>query len=369
MVPSDHYSSSLGTGTSASRVGRVVVFTLLLLVAVEVAVEWRAYLRYGVTVMDAFRDHPLYVVDPDTGLKLLRPSAIISGRQQTIRTNSLGLRSPEIAPNHPPEVLRLAVIGASSVMGATERDNEHTFPAQLEAQLREAISDRRVEVINAGIAGYSLTDEQAMLERRIAPLHPDLVLLYPGSNDFTGYCRPPVRNLPMASRRHVLTVPRWWLSYELLKQNTAGLRVVPSTARTTRDASKVDLAEYRADAEHLITAAQRLGIAEVLLTNARSFRREQPLSEQMRLSTMSRYYANCFDLDGLHILWDRHNDVLASIAREHQVPVLALDKLVPGGDLYFADGNHFSEAGDLLVARMIAKYLIDRHLLQTEDPR
>jgi hypothetical protein len=308
MVQSDHTASLESDARSTGgRVGRIVALTLLILVAIEVAVEIRAYVHYGVTALDTLRNQPLYVTDRDTGLRLLRPNSLIQGRQQTIQTNSLGLRSPEIPLAHTPHSLRLAVIGASSVMGATERDNEHTFPAQLEAQLREALPGRRVDVINAGIAGYSLSDERAMLERRIAPLHPDLILLYPGSNDFAGYCRFPVRTQARVSRQPLLSVPRWWLSYELLKQNTADLRVVPSTTRTTRNAKEVDLGEYRVDAEHLLATGQQLGIPQVLLTNARSFRRDQPLQEQLRLSSMSRYYASCFDLEGLHTLWDRHN--------------------------------------------------------------
>src|SRR5215813_6429387 len=370
MVQSD-YTASLESDarSTGGRVGRIVTLTLLILVAIEVAVEIRVYVRYGVTALDTLRNQPLYVTDRDTGLRLLRPNSLIQGRQQTIQTNSLGLRSPEIPLAHTPHSLRLAVIGASSVMGATERDNEHTFPAQLEAQLREALPGRRVDVINAGIAGYSLSDEHAMLERRIAPLHPDLILLYPGSNDFAGYCWFPVRTQARVSRQPMLSMPRWWLSYELLKQNTADLRVVPSTTRTTRNAKEVDLREYRVDAEHLLATGQQLGIPQVLLTNARSFRRDQPLQEQLRLSSMSRYYASCFDLEGLHTLWDRHNDLLVDIASEHSVPLLPLDKLVPGGDTYFANGNHFSEFGDLFVARVIAHYLIDHHLLPAEDPR
>ena len=143
---------------------------------------------------------------------------------QSIAANSLGLRSPEISLRHPPHSLRVAVIGASSVMGATERDNEHTFPAQLEGLLREAMPHKRIDVINAGIAGYSLADERAMLERRMAPLRADLVILYTGFNDFASYCRGSSRGVARALP--MLTVPSWWLSYDLLMKKSLWLLLV-----------------------------------------------------------------------------------------------------------------------------------------------
>ena len=58
----------------------------------------------------------------------------------------------------------------------------------------------QVEVVNGGISGYTLADEQALLEKVLAPLDPDLVVVYPGFNDFAGYCRPPRRRQPRLYR-------------------------------------------------------------------------------------------------------------------------------------------------------------------------
>jgi lysophospholipase L1-like esterase len=349
---------------SVGRVFGIVAMTLAFLLTIEAVVQYRSYLRFGITVLDTIRQQSLYVDDRETGLRLLRPNAVVRGQQQSIRANSLGLRSPEIAVAHPAHSVRLAVIGASSVMGATERDNEHTFPAQLEGMLRAALLDKRIEVINAGIAGYSLADEQAMLERRIAPLQPDLVILYTGFNDFAGYCRGSAR--PAAPTLAMLAVPRWWLSYELLKKNTTALRAGQGSG-PKRNAHAVDLEAYRAQVEQLVASGQRLGMRLVMLTNARSFRQEQPIDQQLQLSSLARYYSPCFDLDGLHTLWDRHNEVLVSVAQARGVPVLELDRMVPGGEAFFSDGRHFTELGDQVVAHTIARFLLQRHLIESED--
>jgi hypothetical protein len=161
-------------------------------------------------------------------------------------------------------------------------------------------------------------------------------------------------------------VPNWWLSYDLLKKNTAALRTGQASG-LRRNVLAVDLEAYRAQVEQLVTSGQRLGMRLVMLTNARSFRRDQPIDEQLRLSSLTRYYTPCFDLEGLHTLWDRHNQVLVSVAQARGVPVLELDRLVPGSETYFAGGNHFTELGDQLVAHTIAQFLLQRHLVESED--
>jgi lysophospholipase L1-like esterase len=358
--------STEAVGGALGRVLRIVVLTLSFLLAIEAIAQYRSYLRFGLTTVHGNRQQSLYVDDRETGLRLLRANTVVRGQVQSIQSNSLGLRSPEIPVAHPPHGLRVAVIGASSVMGAAERDNEHTFPAQLESLLRNAMPGKRIDVINAGIAGYSLSDERVMLERRIAPLRPDLVILYTGFNDFASYCRGSGRTdaptLPM------LSVPNWWLSYELLKKNTTALRAGQASG-LRRNVLAIDLEAYRIQVEQLVASGQRLGVRLIMLTNARSFRREQPINEQLRLSSMARYYTPCFDLEGLHNLWDRHNQVLVSVAQAHGVDVLELDRMLPGGDTYFSGANHFTEAGDQLVAQIIARFLLQQHLAESEDAR
>jgi lysophospholipase L1-like esterase len=353
----------VGTG-SIGRVPRIVALTLALLFALEAIAQYRLYLRSGITVLDTIRHQSLYVYERETGLRLLRPNALVRGQVQSIQTNSLGLRSPEISPAPPAYGLRVAVIGASSVMGITERDNQHTFPSQLEKLLREALPYKRIDVINAGIAGYSLEDERVMLERRIAPLRPDVVILYTGFNDFASYCRGPGH--PAAPTLPMLSVPRWWLSYELLKKNTTALRDGQSSG-PKRNANAVDLEPYRRKVEQLVATGQQLGMRLVMLTNARSFRREQPIDEQLRLSSLARYYTPCFELEGLHALWDRHNQVLVAVAQAHGVPVLELDRTLPGGKAYFSGASHFTELGDQVVAHSITRFLLQRRLVKSED--
>ena len=142
-----------------------LAIALAMLLLVELGLQVRSHLRYGQSVFNAISGDTTYVVDAATGLKILRPNAVISGAAAVIRTNSLGLRDDELPTTKPPAELWVGVLGASTVMGTYTRDNVDTMPAQLSAALSTAFRPRTFRVLNAGIAGYGLREQRLMLER------------------------------------------------------------------------------------------------------------------------------------------------------------------------------------------------------------
>jgi lysophospholipase L1-like esterase len=351
----------------ASKVVSALSAALFVFVLLDLFLQVRTHLRYGQSVFNRVTAETEYVVDSSKGLKLLRPNRVFGGSVATIRTNSLGLRNAEIDPKRQPHSLRLAVVGASTVMGAYAADNDKTLPALLEAMLRQAKPDRAVEVINAGIAGYTLDDERAMLEKLVWSLNPDRVIVYPGFNDFSDYCRseskPPARFVLQGLPE--LTLPNWLLTVELISKNTVFLRNKPSTSVNTKNPRSLDLTPYRRRLERLFNSARRLGMPLAIATNARAYRPEQPIGEQERLSESARYVLSCFDVAGLHTLYDLHNGLIRDVAHKNGVPVVPLDERIPGGSKYFADASHFNDEGEQLAARTIFASLTDNSLIDT----
>lgn len=349
-----------GTGR---RIGAIVLSAALIFVALETALQVRSQLRFGQSVFNALRGETRYVEDERTGLKLLRPNRVFPGQDVEIRTNSLGLRSPEVLPAREPGSLRVAVVGASTVMGELARRNEGTFPALLGERLRARYPQRKVEVVNAGISGARLADQLRMLEKVVLPLRPDLVIVYPGFNDFADYCRD-AASAPTASRQGLplLSLPGWLLSIDAVRRHTVFLRAASPGRQAMRDPAEVDLAPYRARLDGLVAAARGAGVPLLLATNARAYRPEQPLEEQMRLSEQARYFNPCFDVAGLNALYDRHNGEILDAGRRLGVPVLPLHERIPGGRAYFADASHFTLAGERLAADTIFAFLVSRGL-------
>lgn len=101
-------------------------------------------------------------------------------------TNSFGWRGPDVALNKPPNTIRLAFVGASTTAGP--HDRRYSYPDYIRRWL-ELWADAarlpiRVDVINAGREGIDSTSIAAVVRDELAPLEPDLVVYYEGSNQF-----------------------------------------------------------------------------------------------------------------------------------------------------------------------------------------
>lgn len=96
------------------------------------------------------------------------------GRFVTVRTNSKGLRSPEITYEKPKGIKRVLVLGDSYTFGVFV-DNWETYPAQLEEKFRK--EGKEIEVINAGYADGMDPDQMyAWLNNVGFKYEPDLVV-------------------------------------------------------------------------------------------------------------------------------------------------------------------------------------------------
>ena len=120
----------------------------------------------------------------------LKPNVVINDANnsfwQGTVSNSLGFRSEEFELERRPESLRVVCFGDSSTFGIGSR-MEHTWPSQLEALIENSMqfSDADfIEVINAGVPGYSSYQGLQHMRQEIDRLQPDVVLASYANNDF-----------------------------------------------------------------------------------------------------------------------------------------------------------------------------------------
>jgi hypothetical protein len=121
-----------------------------------------------------------YENDPFVGSKL-RPG--IKGHYLKegggyVSINSDGLRDREHPLQHPPNTLRIAVLG-DSFAEAMQVNQEETFWAIMEKNLQgcPSLQGRQVEAINFGQAGFGIAQELQALRHRAWKYSPDVVLL------------------------------------------------------------------------------------------------------------------------------------------------------------------------------------------------
>jgi hypothetical protein len=101
--------------------------------------------------------------------------------------NSLGMRDVERAVANPAGATRVLVLGDSFVEGYSVADDE-TLTRKLEAHL--ANNGRAVEVLNAGVGGYSTDQELIWFRKRGRFFKPDIVVLALYRNDILFNPRP-----------------------------------------------------------------------------------------------------------------------------------------------------------------------------------
>ena len=131
---------------------------ILFLVFVEVAFQLAGYDPRHEAVFAELGERRLYLHHPRY-FWTLRPNALLDELDSgflRVRTNSLGLRGPEIPSPGPVEELRILCLGDSITfgLGLTEEDN---WPHQVEQILARSpmLAGRPVIVANAGVPGWS----------------------------------------------------------------------------------------------------------------------------------------------------------------------------------------------------------------------
>lgn len=156
--------------------------------AARLAARWtrRALLvlLFGATPLAAvelaaapFFDAPAPIFVPDAALGWrLRPGIDAEWFGAPVSINAAGLRGAPPANPRVPGAERVLVLGDSVVFGFRIGEGEGTLPERLQADLRAA-TGRPVEVLNAGVGGWSPWQEDAWLRARGDELAPDVVIL------------------------------------------------------------------------------------------------------------------------------------------------------------------------------------------------
>lgn len=128
---------------------------------------------------------PRHVVEAPWGLRYNEPGARYRHKSADgtwmFSINRQGMRADrDFAYEKPAGVRRIVSLGDSYTIGY-EVDVDQTFSSVLERELRDA--GIAVEVLNAGVSGFSNAEECLYLERELLRYQPDLVLLSFVGND------------------------------------------------------------------------------------------------------------------------------------------------------------------------------------------
>ncbi|MFB6208061.1 MAG: SGNH/GDSL hydrolase family protein [Candidatus Nanohaloarchaea archaeon] len=99
--------------------------------------------------------------------------------------NRYGFRGPNISQEKPDGTVRVALLGGSSTYSLGVESWKYDFARQLQEELQKKYDYQKIQVINAGVVGYTSWESLVNLEFKVLPLDPDLVVVYHGVNDVT----------------------------------------------------------------------------------------------------------------------------------------------------------------------------------------
>lgn len=363
----DPAAPDAGAGPAAAHPARrrgglrqAALVALTLLFAGEAVLQVRSYLKSGRSAINLVSGESRVVMNAQFQVKTYRPNIKDPnpGDNVEFTTNTLGFRSPEIARLPAPGELRIAIVGASTVAGAYAKTNSATFPQLLEQRLRQAMPGRRVNVINAGVEGYTVREIFNLVERAIIPLRPNVVVIYPGFNDMASICRVTSGKASIALQPvPAPELPRWVLTRELIAKNTLPLRETPVRANKVDPKTNFPKA-YGQTLDDTVTRLQAAGIKPVLLTVARAFKPGDGETGK-RLATTALFYNYCLDYDGLNEAGSLFNQTITDVARKHRTLLIDLGRKMPGGPKNFVDAAHFTRAGEERSAEIIFHELVN----------
>ncbi len=300
--------------------------------------------------------------------------------------NSLGFRGEEFLIEKPESIYRIVSIGASTTYGTDVENYKHSYPYQLQDYLQKQ-GYTSVEVINAGIGGYSSFEILMNLQFRVLELKPDLVIIYQGINDIdtrivyppeayrgdnSGHRAPFIQDTVMPSIFEYSTALRilglnigWFESHSSINWTRN------RKTNTTYDGifrKSFDLGTYPEimvddkGAMYMLDHNPPIYFANNATTMALA---SQAIGADVLFSTFatSQEFENANVKSDVYIrAIQEHNEVTHEVADKTNSYFFDLASIFPQDKKYYADGRHMTLEGNALRAQLLGDYIIENIL-------
>jgi lysophospholipase L1-like esterase len=274
-------------------------------------------------------------------------------RQVFVRVNRDGFRGPELDAAH--RAPRIVTLGDSCTFGMAE---DASYPRALEEALRRR--GTAVEVVNAGVEGYTTGDVLLELDR-IARLRPEWVTVYIGWNGF--FNEEQVFGFPrLATWRLVRGVAHAGMRMSRRSEASA-LAEYSKPKHPDRDAPEVRALDrlvpaFVPEVQTIVNRFKAAGARVVIFTLPGLYEVDrEPTAAMLRIGHLPPYTDNPYVLAKLTA---RYNDILRDLAREQSVELIDLDRwsrtALQPRERYFFDSVHLTDEGQT----MLGRYLADR---------
>lgn len=296
--------------------------------------------------------------------------------------NSSGFRGRHVDVDKPDGVLRVMVVGGSTVFDSTVDGDDQAWPARLEHHLGCLVSGRKVEVINAGVPGYVMLDNLIRLQSELYEFKPDILVLYQAHNDLLAALhRIHESYRGLRTPRKVESEAPWteWLREHSLLYNKLALKAKilqrAASARSAREQSSPNsytesiaagAARHEKDLRSFLLIAQGFGI-RVVVPQTVHIGSDDPKAVDSEIAWM---WQNAVGAPLEHILFGyrRYEEVTRQLTTALNVPYLPLHDTGLESKEWYADGDpvHFNDEGADRMAFWVARKLTEQGIIPRE---
>lgn len=289
---------------------------------------------------------------------------------KTYFINEHGYRGASFKLPKPPGVLRIVVLGGSTVFDLNG-DEGADWPHLVERFLKEK-GHRQVEVINAGIPGHTTSDALGRLYTEIWQWEPDCLLIYEAWNDIKyfnrlSYDNPLIRLIKPSKPdadpfRNYQGTLDYLLSYSQLYMRIrtkyfAWKYPVTMEGRFNDerrdDVGDLGLAQFKLNMESFVDVSRNIGAIPILVTQATLV--SPTNTEEDRKKIVYGYVG--LSHEGIVRAYEKCRQVILQIGRKKNADVLDLLSEFQGKSEVFYDHDHTTPHGSEEVARKVAHFL------------
>jgi lysophospholipase L1-like esterase len=292
--------------------------------------------------------------------------------------NSVGYRGPDFAVRKPKGIIRIIVIGGSSVFDPNAKDTSpeqsNDWPHLVERLLaKKGSGNGNIEVINAGIPGHASFDALGRLYSQLWMYEPDYVLFYGAWNDIK-YFPQLTPEKPLISIFHKISESNPFIEYQgfwdrLLSSSQLYVKfrnqyygwkfqvgeegVIPEAAAYQDTYSSFAVKQYQLNVQLIVETCRDIGAIPVLLTEATLVSPNNSPEERKLI----RYKYQSLTHTALAKAFEDTYEVIRLVGREKGVAVLDLAKELNGRRELFKDHVHLTATGSAEVAKRVADFL------------
>jgi lysophospholipase L1-like esterase len=273
------------------------------------------------------------------------------------RINALGFRGDEVSVRKPPGTFRIVCLGDSTTFGIWNEAfldvrGFTSYPGELAKQLAEH-GYAHVEVINAGVLGYTSAQGVAQLLAQVVRLSPDVVTVRFGNNDhgmrFGSEPLPASTRLDYALLRWT---PQWLLDLQVVRLAFHAFRQTAAGGQLPPGPRVVPPAEFRRNLERIVAISHAYGARVLLL--------DFPYRPLERGPTPGETFPNAMQdaksLEELHATHAAYQDVVRHVAGETDTPFVEMGPALHARHREVftdADLSHPNAAGYALMGQLL----------------